>query len=144
MKTTLTLNITTEELRAAARYQDNIQDIVVSIAKAFGKDIPTAELTNMKKLKLALGGSLKDSGISEEGGIIVEWSYSASRKNGFDFHFTMHANPGVVTEVFNMYVDVIGYYAPVVVSSITGLTAAAALAEKRGTETMKRLKRLSK
>lgn len=119
-----TITITKKELLAGARYQDTLQSLTTDVAKVFGKDVPSLDISAVKKIKLALGGKE----VIEAGPLKIELSKKGAV---ITVNFDENVNENIAVEYFDMVSDVVRIYVPALIGATTSIMAAQAAAQNR-------------
>ncbi len=123
-KTNTTLFISRAELAASAKHQDTFYDMAASLARAFGNKNAIEKPSAWRMVKIALGRSE----VSHYGPATI----TLSRKGIMVDVAVDDSLPEEVTiEYFSACTDIIRVYAPVAVSTVTGMMAATAIADRR-------------
>ncbi len=140
MKLNTTIQISAAELKTAAKGQDKLSAIVANIANAFGKEVPKPNA--WKKLKYAMGSEISESDEVYNNGTLVTASFTASKRRGATIVITVNVDEKVIGYAYDMYADVLGYWAGVITSAVTGAVAASALTDARAKQFNKELAKL--
>ena len=129
MKASIKLFISTTEIKAHSKFQDNMTESVNIIREALGnKPIETPSM--WKKIKVMLGGDLVVKGEYDSKGALSSYEMRIN-KNGIEINADCSVEEYITKEVMAMYTDVVNAYLPVATSTISGMIAANALARKR-------------
>ena len=131
------ISISRKELLAGAKYQDVIQSLTRDVGNVFGKEIPFPELSSVKQIKMALGGTE----VQEFGPMKIEMSKKGAV---FTVSFNDELDEKVAIEYFSMVSDVLRIYVPVLVGTATSLMAAQASAQNRIEEGVVAMKKATK
>jgi len=131
------LFISRKELKAGAKYQDKVQGMIAAIAKAFGTDVPTDEISAWKKVKIGLGREV----VEKRGPVTAILNKSGVR---IVIKIDAELNEDIAIEYFAAVGDIIGIYAPAIAGAVTSIMAANALAEQRAESAAKKISKLLK